>query len=186
MAPSDDRAVSRYRVRPETVVTDRGTGPPLVLCHGTLMDRTMFDPQVAALADEYRVVAYDTRARTDRYADAYDLYDLADDCAALADGLGLDSFVLGGMSTGGVVALRFAERYPELLDGLILIDSTAGPHEEHEIEQYRGMVERTRAAGAIPADLAAVVEQILFGSTTREENPEPVNRAVREFLETVH
>ena len=182
MAPSDDRAVARYRVRPETVVTDRGTGPPLVLCHGTLMDRTMFEPQIAALADEYRVVAYDTRARTDRYADAYDLYDLADDCAALADGLGLDSFVLGGMSMGGFMALRFAERYPELLDGLILIDSTAGPHEEHEIEQYRAMIERTREAGAIQADLAAVVEQILFGSTTLEENPDLASSWVDRWL----
>ena len=37
----------------------------MVLCHGTLMDRTMFDSQVEALSDEYRVVAYDTRARTE-------------------------------------------------------------------------------------------------------------------------
>ena len=89
MAPSEDLSVQRYSRRPETVATDRGDGPPVVLCHGTLMDRTMFDPQLDALADDYRVVAYDTRARTDRYDESYDLYDLADDCVALMDAKGI-------------------------------------------------------------------------------------------------
>ncbi len=169
---SNDRSVERYRVRPETVSTDRGSGPPVVLSHGTLMDRTMFEPQLAALSDDYRVVAYDSRARTDRYEGPYDLYDLADDCAALLDAKGIDTCVLGGMSMGGFAALRFAERYPERLDGLIFVDSTAGPHEDHEIEQYREMIETTREAGRVPEQLASVVEQLLFGETTLQENPD--------------
>lgn len=99
----EDRAVQRYRRRPATVATDRGEGHAVVFCHGTFMDRTMFEPQVEALSEDYRVVAYDTRARTDQYADPYDLYDLADDCTALMDAKGLDSCVLGGMSMGGGV-----------------------------------------------------------------------------------
>ena len=58
-----------YTHRSETVSTDRGSGDPIVFAHGTLMDRTMFDPQIEALSDEYRTVAYDLRARPDRYAD---------------------------------------------------------------------------------------------------------------------
>jgi pimeloyl-ACP methyl ester carboxylesterase len=171
MAPSEDLSVQRYSRRPETVATDRGDGPPVVLCHGTLMDRTMFDPQLDALADDYRVVAYDTRARTDRYDESYDLYDLADDCVALMDAKGIDSCVLGGMSMGGFMALRFAERYPDRLEGLVLIDTTAGPHGEAEIEQYGEMIETTREAGEVPEQLAGVVKHILFGGTTNEENP---------------
>ncbi|MFQ3318825.1 MAG: pimeloyl-ACP methyl ester carboxylesterase [Natronomonas sp.] len=168
MAP--DLSVQRYRARPETVATDRGEGPPVVFCHGTLMDRTMFDPQIEALEDDYRVVAYDTRARIDRYVGPYDLYDLADDCAALMDAKGIDSCVLGGMSMGGFMALRFAERYPERVDGLVLIDTTAGQHDEDEIERYTDMIETTKASGEVPEQLAGVVQHILFGSTTNEEN----------------
>jgi pimeloyl-ACP methyl ester carboxylesterase len=40
-----------------------------------------------------------------------------------ADALGLDRFVLAGHSMGGTVATLFAERYPDRLTGLILIDS---------------------------------------------------------------
>jgi pimeloyl-ACP methyl ester carboxylesterase len=122
-----DPSVERYRTRPETVATDRGDGPPLVLSHGTLMDRTMFAPQVEALSGDYRVLAFDSRARTDRYDGDYDLYHLADDCAALLDASDIDSCVIGGMSMGGFMALRFAERYPERVDGLVLVATTSGP-----------------------------------------------------------
>jgi pimeloyl-ACP methyl ester carboxylesterase len=180
MAP-EDRSVHRYRARPDTVATDRGDGPPLMLSHGTLMDRTMFDPQLS-LADEYRVVAYDARARTDRYVGPYDLYDLADDCAALLDAKGVDSCVLGGMSMGGFMALRFAERYPERLDGLVLVDTTAGPHADHEIERYGEMIATTRSEGEVPEQLAGVVKHILFGETTIEEQPELVESWVQRWL----
>ena len=38
-----------------------GDGPAVVLSHGYLMDSSMFDLQVAALAPEYRVIAWDER-----------------------------------------------------------------------------------------------------------------------------
>lgn len=182
MAPFDDRSVRRYSARPETVSTDRGDGPAVVFCHGTLMDWTMFEPQLRALEADYRAVAYDTRARTDRYAGPYDLYDLADDCAALLDAKGIDSCVLGGMSMGGFMALRFAEQYPDRLEGLVLIDTTAGTHDADEIDQYGDMVETARSAGEVPEQLATVVKHILFGATTNEEKPGLVDEWVDRWL----
>ncbi len=41
-----------------------GEGKPvLVFSHGLLMDHSMFDPQVAALKDSYRCIAWDERAK---------------------------------------------------------------------------------------------------------------------------
>lgn len=179
---ADDQSVQRYRVRPETVATDRGAGPPVIFCHGTFMDRTMFDPQIESLSDDYRIVAYDTRARTDQYAGPYDLYDLADDCAALMDAKEIDSCVLGGMSMGGFMAMRFAERYPDRLKGLVFIDSTAGPHRDHEITQYRTMLEETREAGAVRERHVDVVKGLLFGKTTLQENPDLAEKWVDRWL----
>ncbi|WP_323676465.1 alpha/beta hydrolase [Halorubellus sp. PRR65] len=182
MVPSAGSGTDRYRTRADTVATDRGDGPPVVLAHGTLMDRTMFDPQVDALADDHRVVAYDLRARTDRYADSYDLYDLADDCAALMDAKGIDSCVLGGMSMGGFMALRFAERYPERVDGLVLVSTTAGPHGEEETARYEEMIATARDADAVPEHLADVIKHILFGATTNEERSALVDAWVDRWL----
>ena len=179
-----------YRHRTDTVATDEGSGPPVVLAHGTLMDRTMFRPQLDRFADEYRCVAVDLRARTDRWMGPYDLDDLADDLLAFLDAKDIDTCVLAGMSMGGFTALRFALKYPERLEGIHLIDSMAAPHSEDDQEQYGQMVDQTKAAGDVPDQMADIVSNLLFGSTTIEENPELVQHWKNRWLsypgEAVH
>lgn len=167
--PHDTVATRAYRRRADVYATEQGNGPPVVFAHGTLMDRTMFEPQQAALADDYRTIAFDFRARTDQYHTTYNLYDLADDTAALLDALNIDSCVLAGMSMGGFMSLRFAKRYPERVDGLVLIDSGAHDEEEGDREQYGEMIEQTRKAEQVPEQLAEVTKSLLFGATTIEE-----------------
>ena len=52
----------------DRTVVDRGEGTAVVLTHGSFMDHTMFAPQIEALEDRYRIIAYNHRARTDRWA----------------------------------------------------------------------------------------------------------------------
>ncbi|SEV95367.1 alpha/beta fold hydrolase [Natrinema salifodinae] len=172
---ASDSATAMYRTRPDALTTDVGEGRPVVFAHGTLMDRTMFAPQLEALRDEYRAVAYDLRARTDRYAPGYDLWDLADDCAALLDGINEDSAVIAGMSMGGFTALRFALAYPERVDGLVLIDTTAVPHTDEERETFSELVDPFEGSrDPIPRELAEGSTAELFGETTRAEKPDLV------------
>lgn len=181
MSSDHDDGVARYRERPSTVATDVGDGPAVVFAHGTLMDRTMFDPQLSVLSDAYRCVAYDLRARTDRYADEYDLDDLADDYAALLDGIGIDSAVLVGMSMGGFTALRAAERHPDRVEGVVLVDSDTGVHSEADREQYGALIERIEENGR-PTDAGVeVAKHQLFGETTRKQRPELVEAWARKW-----
>jgi pimeloyl-ACP methyl ester carboxylesterase len=173
------RGAARYRERPATVATDVGSGPAVVFAHGTLMDRTMFDPQLDALADDYRCVAYDLRARTDRYADEYDLEDLADDYAALLDGLGIDSAVLVGMSMGGFTALRAAAHHPDRIEGIVLVDSDAGTHSEADREQYGALIADLKERGHATDAAVEVATHQLFGETTRAEDPDLVEAWAR-------
>jgi pimeloyl-ACP methyl ester carboxylesterase len=166
---SEHDGTAAYRHRGDALSSDRGAGAPVIFSHGTLMDRRMFAPQVAALSDGYRTIAYDSRARTDRYADTYDLDDLADDCAALMDFYGIESAVLVGMSMGGFMGLRFALRYPERLDGLVLVDSMASPHPAEDRETYRGFLDQLRDADAVPEELAGLTAPLLFGETSMAE-----------------
>lgn len=185
MAPQPDDAVparAMFRHRTETLSVDRGEGPPIVFSHGTLMDWTMFQPQLEALSDEYRTIAYNHRARTEHFRGPYDLDDLADDCRTVVDAKGLDSFVLAGMSMGGFMALRYALRYPDTLDGIVLIDSMATPHSEDDREQYGEMIERARDAGTVPGMLADVVSNMLFGRTSIEQRPDLVEHWKNRWL----
>lgn len=170
----DTPATAMYRERADTLSAEAGSGPELLCAHGTLMDRTMFDPQLNGLSDEYRVAAYNLRARTERAFDPYDLQDLVEDCRAMIDGLGMDKPVVAGMSMGGFMALRLAINYPDEISGLVLIDSTSKPHTDDDIELYRGMIEQGRDDDGMEMSMAETVTHFLFGETTLEQNSELV------------
>jgi pimeloyl-ACP methyl ester carboxylesterase len=53
-------------------------------------------------------------------------WDSANDLAALLQNLGVERAVLVGMSQGGYLSLRAALAHPDLVQGLILIDTQAG------------------------------------------------------------
>jgi len=153
---------------------DRGSGPAVLLSHGTLMDRTMFDAQVEALADRYRLVAFDHRARTGRWKGPYSLDDLADDCVRLLDKLGIERCVLGGMSMGGFMAIELALRYPERLNGLILISSKAAAYDAEDIADIEQNLEKLLREETVPAEVAEWERDLVLGQTTQRENPELV------------
>lgn len=102
-----------------------GTGDPVVLLHG--WPQTWFEWRhvMAALADEYRLVAPDLRGLGDssRPADGYDTDTLAGDVHALVAGhLGIARCHLVGHDWGGPVAFAVAALYPELVASLTIVD----------------------------------------------------------------
>lgn len=117
---------------------DDGQGPPVVLIHGLLMDRTMFDPQIQLLKFRYRVITPDLRNHggSESRAEEHSQWDMMEDQIALLDTLGLDKAVLGGVSQGGFQSIRAALKYPERIEGLILIETSSGAEEEHLIPIY--------------------------------------------------
>jgi pimeloyl-ACP methyl ester carboxylesterase len=158
----------------DRTVVDRGEGIAVVFTHGTLMDNTMFAPQIEALEDRYRVIAYNHRARTHRWAETYDLDDLANDCRQILDERGIETCVLGGMSMGGFMAFEFARMWPERLVGLILIDTKAAPFDLGQQENILRDYAKADVDGLLPHDVAAVAVARCFGATTIERNPELV------------
>jgi 2-hydroxy-6-oxonona-2,4-dienedioate hydrolase len=97
--------------------------PPLVLLHGTGGHAEAFVHNLAALARDHRVVAYDLPAHgwSDGPERSYEIAGYADHLAALLDELGIDAPVLVGQSLGGWVALLFAREQPQRVARLILV-----------------------------------------------------------------
>ena len=141
-----------------------GGGPPVVLAHGFLMDRSMFDAQVAALRDRYRVITWDGRGFGDTvyHGEPFTYWDLAADCLGLLDHLGIDRAVLGGMSQGGFVALRAALLSPERVRGLILLATQAGPEDAEVIPLYQAMLDEWVDDGPTDA-LAGATASLIIG-----------------------
>jgi pimeloyl-ACP methyl ester carboxylesterase len=162
---------------------DRGYGQPVVFSHGTLMDWSMFNPQLAALEDRYRVVAFNHRARTADYISSYKLDDLVEDCRAFLDQLEINRCVLAGMSMGGFMALEFALRYPERLNGLILISTYAGAYSAEERQQYDEAFGALNTDGLVPRPFAEWVAGLCFGPSTHADNPALISKWVDKWCE---
>lgn len=97
----------------------------LVLVHGLLMNRRMFEPLATELARRgNRVVCVDLlgHGRSDRPEDLrlYSMPLFARQVAALLDHLDLPSAAVGGTSLGANVTLEIATRHPERVRGLFI------------------------------------------------------------------
>jgi pimeloyl-ACP methyl ester carboxylesterase len=105
-----------------------GEGPPLVLVHGAGADSRTWQPQLAALRDEFTVVAWDEpgAGRSSEVPPDFTLADYADCLAELIGALALGAAHVAGLSWGGTVALELYRRRPEVVGTLLLVDTYAG------------------------------------------------------------
>ncbi len=102
---------------------ERGSGPPLLLIHGTGAYAELWSPVLEGLARSFRVIAYDRRgfARSPS-PKRWSLSDQARDAAALLETLGASPATVVGWSAGGVVALDLAASFPEQVTKLVLAE----------------------------------------------------------------
>ena len=103
---------------------------PILLSHGYGATRRMWDGQVAAFTDRYRLVLWDMRGHGES-GDPADpaLYSHAltvGDMAAVLDACGIERAVIGGLSLGGVMSLGFHLAHPERVRALMLFDTGPG------------------------------------------------------------
>jgi len=132
-----------------------GSGPAIVLIHAGIANLRMWDDQVPALRDTYRVVRYDTRGFGRTETDAVEFSNRAD-VAALLDHLGEEAAHVVGVSRAGSIALDFALEYPDRVRSLVVVaggiggyESPAGasadtweePEQLYEAKDWQGLAE---------------------------------------------
>jgi len=119
-------------------------GPPIVLLHGGGLNAHTWSRVCAVLRTDLRCIAPDLRGHGDsdwHPEGDYTLESHAADVGALASALGLDRFVLAGMSLGGSVALTFAGGDRASLVGLVLVDVGPGGSREEGRRRLGALLE---------------------------------------------
>jgi 3-oxoadipate enol-lactonase len=101
-----------------------GNAPWLVFSNSLMTDLSLWDAQVAAFADRFRVLRYDQRGHGDSSIPAEDCrFDtLVADLAALFEHFDIRAASVVGVSMGGVTALGLAARYPERVARVAICD----------------------------------------------------------------
>ncbi|HET7637034.1 MAG TPA: alpha/beta fold hydrolase [Candidatus Limnocylindria bacterium] len=125
-----------------------GEGHPLVLVHAGIANLRMWDEQVPAFAERYRVIRYDTRGWGRSETEQVAFADRAD-LAAILDHFEAPSAHVLGLSRGGGIALDFALDYPDRADSLVFAAGGIGGFvvpDPPEIEELFREVEEREAA----------------------------------------
>ncbi|WP_238439430.1 alpha/beta fold hydrolase [Microbacterium sp. JZ31] len=128
--------LDRLLARPtaDIAYSDRGVGrPDVVLTHGAGVDHAMFEAQAASLAQRgVRVILWDLRGHgrsSIAQGTRFTARDALGDLDALLRACGTAAPVLVGHSLGGNLAQAFAQRHPDRVTGVVVLDATwnAGP-----------------------------------------------------------
>lgn len=113
----------------------QGQGTPVVFLHGFTATSLLWQAQVAAFKDRYRVICLDQRGHgsSDSFpSDGYSLDAMAGDVTALLDAEKLSDAVVVGHSMGGMVAQVLAARVPDRLRAVVFSSTTCfGPPRAH-------------------------------------------------------
>jgi len=149
---------------------DTGTGEPIVLIPGLAGGFELLGPLAAPLATNHRVLSYQLRGENDCFVlrHPFDLDDLVEDFAELLDKLNLERPTVMGVSFGGLIALKFAIRYPHRLSRLV-IQGVGAQYERGLIQQIASTV---LARFPLPADSPFVNQffNLLFGGRQKRDS----------------
>jgi 3-oxoadipate enol-lactonase len=149
--------------------------------HGLLWNTNLFAPQVAALREDYRCIAWDHRGQGRSEipvdGDEVTIEEVTADAIELIEQLGVGPCHFVGLSMGGFVGTRIAARRPELVRSLVLLDTTAEPEDPAKVNRYRllNLLARTIGVRAVLSRVAPIM-----AGTTVFEDPSLAER--RQFI----
>jgi 3-oxoadipate enol-lactonase len=155
---------------------------PVVMLSNSLGTRLeMWDPQMQALTERYRVLRYDSRGhgRSEAPDGPYTIEMLADDAIGLLDALGIERVHFCGLSKGGMVGQVLGARHGQRLISLALCSSAC------HMPQREVWNERIRVA--TEAGMAAIADGVIerwFTEAFRREPRVELERVQRMILDT--
>jgi len=97
-----------------------GEGNNIILIHDGMVHREIWNEQFLILARNYKVIRYD-RKGYGKSSDPSAPYSDIEDLNQLFIQLQIDNAIIFGMSSGGRLAIDFTLKYPEKVNGLVLV-----------------------------------------------------------------
>ena len=164
--------------------SDQGNGTPLVFIHAFPLSKTMWQPQVDALKDTYRVITIDLGGHGESdivpWKDSLD--DYAKDVIRLLDHLGIAQAVFVGLSMGGYTLFAIYRHYADRVKAMVLADTRAQADSE-EGKAGRASMAQVAFSDGTPAIADLMLPKLLSPSTI-ERHSEMVEQVRQMILHT--
>ena len=163
--------------------SDTGKGTAVVLLHGFLENKTMWNNYIPEFSKKNRVITIDLlgHGETECLGYIHTMEDMADAVHAVLNELKIRKAIFVGHSMGGYVALAFAELYAEATKGLVLLNSTTFPdNHERKINRNRSI----KIAHKEYTNLVQLSIANLFSPDNRERLSAEIEKVKSEALKT--
>ena len=125
--------------------TDEGleNAPVIIFIHGFPFNKEMWNKQLDALSESFRVIAYDVRGHGNSYSgtDDFSIELFVNDLLLLMDALEIEKATLCGLSMGGYIALKAMENFPHRFDSLVLCDTSCAADSQEAKEKRMKAIE---------------------------------------------
>ena len=160
-------------------VEKTGTGPAVVLIHGLGGATTIYDPQVAALAETHTVLRYDLSGHgRSPFAGPASIDRWVEELSGLLEAEGIEQTALVAHSMGTLVANTFAAKYPDKVTKIALLGAVRAQPEAAKTAT------RARARTVRQGGMSAVADTIVAAAlSTDTHSSRPLTVAlVRELL----
>jgi pimeloyl-ACP methyl ester carboxylesterase len=153
--------------------TDFGSGNTVVLLHGFLENQKMWNAFLPEWSKKFRIITLDLlgHGETECMGYVHTMENNADVVHAVLSELRLRKAILVGHSMGGYVALAFAELYPEMVKGLVLLNSTSRADSEER------KTNRDRAIKAVKQSFQNFIS-LSISNLFSEENRERLTKII--------
>lgn len=150
---------------------EQGSGEPLLLIMGITAPGSVWEKHIAYWKENFRCISFDNRGvgQSDKPEGEYTTAQMADDCAALLDALGIGEARVAGVSMGSTIAQQLALRHPAKVRSLVLMcpwarcDNMAKAIFQHMVD----------CKAALPADAFTLfIQQLIFSKATWDNEAE--------------
>ncbi|WP_418264281.1 alpha/beta fold hydrolase [Flavobacterium faecale] len=163
--------------------TDTGKGTAIVLLHGFLENQKMWNTFIPAFSKKNRVITIDLlgHGATECMGYVHTMENNADIVHAVLTHLRIRKAILVGHSMGGYVALALAELFPEMIKGLVLLNSTSRADSDER------KANRDRAIKAVKQSYSNFISLSianLFSEENRQRLQQEIENVKKEALQT--
>jgi len=157
--------------------------PTIVLLHGFPADSNLWREVVPLLQDDFRILVSDLPGvgESSFSGDEVSVEALATGIAALLKEQKIEKAIIAGHSMGGYIAFAFAALFPEMVEGVSIIHSSAKADDEEKIKARRKSIELIRKGGK-EAFINAMLPP-LFAESFRNAHPEVIEQQRRQAME---
>ena len=152
--------------------------PWLAFSHSLACSLRMWDGQIEAFKDRFRILAYDTRGHgaSEAPKGPYTLDMLAEDLRQLLEQLKIRKTHFVGLSMGGMIGQTLALKNPELLDRVVLAD-TGHAQTPETLKQWDDRIKTAESKGMQP-----LVQGTIERWFTKDFRDQPIVKKIAQLI----